>query len=166
MGKTARRGRPRARKPKQGDRVSLGLRVTAEMKLRLDDAAAKSGRSQSQEAELRLERSFREEEALGGRAMRELGDLMRATFAFVAKRTANTSGNAEWTANDWIADQECYRAAAVDVCRVLIERLPNPSREEVSETLQALTRRLNIMLSRTGEIESGPGFVESKEKPR
>jgi hypothetical protein len=38
--------------------VSLGLRVTAELKRKLDEAAANSGRSQSQEAELRLERSF------------------------------------------------------------------------------------------------------------
>jgi hypothetical protein len=38
--------------------VPLGLRVTPEMKRRLDDAAKRSGRSQSQEAEFRLERSF------------------------------------------------------------------------------------------------------------
>lgn len=55
--KSKRMGRPK--KPaKSGERVSLGLRVTAEIKSKLDDAAEKSGRSQSQEAELRLERSF------------------------------------------------------------------------------------------------------------
>ena len=48
-----RRGRPSL-----GERVPLGLRVTPEMKRRLDDAAKRSGRSQSQEAEFRLERSF------------------------------------------------------------------------------------------------------------
>jgi hypothetical protein len=36
----------------------LGLRVTPAMKAKLDAAAAQSGRSQSQEAEIRLERSF------------------------------------------------------------------------------------------------------------
>jgi hypothetical protein len=51
-------GRPRQRAPVAGERVSLGLRVTAELKLRLDSAAAAAGRSQSQEAELRLEQSF------------------------------------------------------------------------------------------------------------
>lgn len=58
------RGRPFA-KPKAGGaghprpkRVMLGLRVTPEIKQQLDDAAQRSGRSQSQEAELRLERSF------------------------------------------------------------------------------------------------------------
>jgi hypothetical protein len=39
-------------------RVSLGLRATTEIKRKLDEAAQKSARSQSQEAELRLERSF------------------------------------------------------------------------------------------------------------
>jgi hypothetical protein len=38
--------------------VPLGLRVTAEAKRKLEEAAIKSGRSISQEAELRIERSF------------------------------------------------------------------------------------------------------------
>jgi hypothetical protein len=36
----------------------LGLKVTASLKARLEEAAAASGRTQSQEAEYRLERSF------------------------------------------------------------------------------------------------------------
>jgi hypothetical protein len=42
-------------------RVSLGLRVIADIKTRLDKAAVKNGRSQSQEAETRLEQSFRDD---------------------------------------------------------------------------------------------------------
>jgi predicted transcriptional regulator len=38
--------------------VSLGLKVTPEIKQKLDEAARASGRTQSQEAELRLERTF------------------------------------------------------------------------------------------------------------
>lgn len=41
-----------------GERVPLGLRVTADLKRKLDAAAEASGRSQSQEAEFRLENSF------------------------------------------------------------------------------------------------------------
>jgi hypothetical protein len=52
-----RMGRP-TKAPKADERVSLGLRVTADIKRRLDEAAERSGRSQSQEAEFRLERSF------------------------------------------------------------------------------------------------------------
>ena len=46
------------RKKRKAERVMLGLRVTPELKERLDASAAQSGRSQSQEAEFRLERSF------------------------------------------------------------------------------------------------------------
>jgi hypothetical protein len=50
-------GRP-TREAKPGERVTLGLRVTADMKNRIEEQATKNGRSLSQEAEMRLERSF------------------------------------------------------------------------------------------------------------
>lgn len=46
-----------------GERAGLSLRVTAAIKTRLEEEAAKNGRSLSQEAELRLERSFNRDEA-------------------------------------------------------------------------------------------------------
>jgi len=58
------KGRPRKRQPKPGERVSLGLRVTPSVKSALDRSAEQSGRSQSQEAELRLEQSFRDQDIL------------------------------------------------------------------------------------------------------
>ena len=58
-----RTGRP-AKKPKPGSRVSLGLKVTAQMKELLDAQAKLSGRTQSQEAEFRLEQTFWQEELL------------------------------------------------------------------------------------------------------
>lgn len=57
-------GRPRKHEPEAGDRVHLGIRVTPQMKRRLEELAAASGRSQSQEAEFRLARSFDREELL------------------------------------------------------------------------------------------------------
>jgi hypothetical protein len=56
-------GRP-GRKPKAGERVHLGIRVTPEMKGRLEATASSSGRSQSQEAEMRLARSFDRQDLL------------------------------------------------------------------------------------------------------
>ena len=50
--------------PVSGERVSLGLRVTAQVKRLLDNAAARSGRSQSQEAEWRLENSLNSDKHL------------------------------------------------------------------------------------------------------
>src|SRR5262245_2356565 len=56
-GASKRRGRP-SRAPDPGERVKLGLRVTPTLKQHLDTAAQNGGRSQSQEAEFRLEQSF------------------------------------------------------------------------------------------------------------
>ena len=58
-----RTGRP-LKSPTPGTRMSLGLKVTAETKARLDKAARETGRTQSQEAELRLQRSFEREDLL------------------------------------------------------------------------------------------------------
>jgi hypothetical protein len=54
-------GRP-TRPPRPGERVTLGLRVSAEMKRKLEKDAIKNGRSLSQEAEFRLERSYDRDE--------------------------------------------------------------------------------------------------------
>jgi len=58
-----RRGRkPHAAQP--GGRVSLGLKVTPEIKNKLDEATKHTGRTQSQETEVRLEESFRNQALL------------------------------------------------------------------------------------------------------
>jgi hypothetical protein len=51
-------GAPPKRDPRPGERFTIATRVRPELKRRLDAAAAESGRSQAQETELRLERSF------------------------------------------------------------------------------------------------------------
>ena len=60
-------------------RISLGLRVTAEIKDQLDHSAVKNGRSQSQEAELRIEQSFRDGriEAILHEILKRLPDVNR-----------------------------------------------------------------------------------------
>ena len=50
-------GRPKT-PGKVDERVHLGFRVTPQLKERLEQTAKNLGRSQSQEAEMRLERSF------------------------------------------------------------------------------------------------------------
>lgn len=56
-----------------GQRRSLGLKVTPDIKNRLDAAAKANGRSQSQEAEARLEQSFRDD-----RIEAKLDEILRA----------------------------------------------------------------------------------------
>lgn len=67
--------RPR-RDPKEGERVGLSLRVTPDRKRRLDAAVDHSGRSQSAEVELRLDRSFWLEDRLD-RIESKLDELLR-----------------------------------------------------------------------------------------
>ena len=55
-------GRP-TKKPERGKRISLGLKVTAETKRRIDLGARASGRTQSQEAEHRIELPYHLERA-------------------------------------------------------------------------------------------------------
>jgi hypothetical protein len=77
-------GRP----PKRlGERLSKNrtFRVRGDLDTLLTAAAQSAARSVSEEIEFRLERSFAEERALGGREMRELTDVMRANFAFIGK---------------------------------------------------------------------------------
>jgi hypothetical protein len=45
----------------EGERIMLGLRVTADLKRKLEAEALKSGRSLSQETEIRVQQSFDEE---------------------------------------------------------------------------------------------------------
>ena len=81
------RGRPRKQQPQAGERVSIGLRVTPDMKAAIDQAVAASGRSQSQEVELRLERSF-EEDALKA----EVARLRLAIDLLLDRLAALTTG--------------------------------------------------------------------------
>jgi hypothetical protein len=51
-------GRPRTRQPKEGQRLTISVRVTPRLRTLLDESAQESGRSMSQEAEALLERTF------------------------------------------------------------------------------------------------------------
>ena len=61
---TNRGGRPRVRQLKPGDRVPLSLRVTPAIREALSNKARDGGRSLTQEAEFRLERSFAQQALL------------------------------------------------------------------------------------------------------
>ena len=62
-GRPSHRGRPK-KGQEPGERVPLSLRVTPSTKEGLDRAAEENGRSRSQEAEMRLERSLHDDRLL------------------------------------------------------------------------------------------------------
>ena len=84
-----RMGRP-TQPPVEGERVSLGFRVTAEVKRKLEAAAVASGRSISQEAELRIERSFAADSI--EQTIREEGRAQRKAIAAAMEKWTSDAG--------------------------------------------------------------------------
>jgi hypothetical protein len=120
-------GRP-GRKPlpaTQGKRASLGLKVTPKIKNQLDAAAKANGRTQSQEAEARLEHSFATERLMVdalvlvyGRQLAglllEAGDLVSEVGRSVAFSATHTLDGAEnWLSHPLAYDQAIKALTAV-----------------------------------------------------
>ena len=115
-------GRP----PLPGERIPLGLRVTREMKQKLDRAAHASGRSQSQEAELRLEQSFNSASALFDALDLAYGPrwtglllLLAQTAQFTGTRAVSASQFNFNGCEDWVSDPYAYDQAARAIAFVL-----------------------------------------------
>lgn len=84
------RDRPgrKAQPANRGQRVSLGLKVTPVTKARLDATAKENGRTQSQEAEVRLEHSFRQQDLLAPALTLAYGPECAAILLTVARAFA------------------------------------------------------------------------------
>lgn len=99
----------------QGQRVSLGLKVVPEIKNQLDAAAKFNGRTQSQEAEVRLENSFRNErvldEAIDLHFGRANGDLLLSLFGAVLN-TATEVSRTQSRTDHWTDDLATRKAVA------------------------------------------------------
>ena len=112
--KVGRPGRPRT----VGERVPLGLRVTTEMRAKLNEAATASGRSLSQEAELRLEHSFKSQDILMEALDLAYGRHLTALLMILARamQEAGTRGVfiSQWDTEgceDWLSDPFAYDQA-------------------------------------------------------
>src|SRR5215469_9452343 len=112
---TATLGRPR----EFGERLPLGLRVTKELKRKLRDISHESGRSLSQEAEFRLEQTFKSSttlfDALDLAYGRHTAGLVLAIA--VAMQTTGTRCLmlSQWNfegCEDWLADPYAFDQAA------------------------------------------------------
>jgi predicted transcriptional regulator len=140
-----RTGRP-VKKPEPGKRMSLGLKVTAEIKERIDKAAKASGRTQSQEAEALIERAIAEEgflaHALGGVEIRDIAIMMGLAFASGARGCARSGGHEEWTAKEWMKDKDCYLVAMVSTIKALVLHYPGIGPEDFWMVLEAVKGRV------------------------
>lgn len=72
--------------PKEREKATLGIRASADLKRRLAGAAQTNGRSLSQEAELRLENSFRDQDATLSALELSFGSELAAILLILGKR--------------------------------------------------------------------------------
>jgi hypothetical protein len=96
--------------PGKGKRVPLNMRTTQEIRERLEQAAADSGRSLVQEVEARLERSFQEEDALGGRQLRSMFGLLANAAVLIEEQTGKSCFEDYHT---WIAVHAAWKRLIV-----------------------------------------------------
>jgi TraY domain len=122
-----------------GKRYPLNMRTTRETRERLEAAAIASGRSLVQEVEFRLERSFVQENALGGPEMMRLAFQMAAAFA------VETQGE------DWAADLAAYARGTTAVIRALIRGVPAGSDQRLAR--QAIVSSLLTLMAQDEEQE-------------
>lgn len=126
MAKTPGRPGRKPRPAKQGQRVSLGLKVTPEIKNWLDAEAKRNGRTQSQEAEARLENSFRNErvfdEAIDLVFGPIDGDLLISVFGEIMKAASRTS-NLLSDFVHWIDNPAACKAMVVFIMKPLLDAL-------------------------------------------
>ena len=83
--------------PEKRKRPSMGFRPTVELRGRLEKAAAASGLSMTQEVERRLERSFRDEDRLGGPVVFRLATLFGITKQLVEEATEKEFKSDQYT---------------------------------------------------------------------
>lgn len=125
-------GRPRP--PNEGERFPISFRVTPATKRRLDEAARVSGRSQSQEAELRLEQSFRDEqhleqalELIYGQQLAGVLTVLSDVMKRVGERAFNASLDPASGETDisWLSDPYSYDQAMKGACVILEAMRPD-----------------------------------------
>src|SRR4051812_44215955 len=123
-----REARRPGRKPQpanQGQRVSLGLKVTPAIKNELDAAAKANGRTQSQEAEVRIEQTFRDQKTIEAGLNLAFGPELAALLLLIGNRVRTLSTVANfltgsehhntnaWLHNPYVFDQTVQSISAI-----------------------------------------------------
>lgn len=122
-----RRGGWPARTPEPGERVPMSFRVTPAAKARLDDFAARTGRSLAQEIELRLAQSDQGDDQLGqalerlyGRKLAGLLTLLGCVMRDVGQMAHQVANRTVTVAPDWMADAFACRQVVRAVTKLLV----------------------------------------------
>jgi hypothetical protein len=125
-------GAPPKRNPRPGERFTIATRVQRELKLRLDAAAEASGRSQAQETELRLERSFDRTDLLSEVLSLAFGKEL-AGLLIILGTAMHDQGRRITGKSDWATDPVAYDAAVVAALWLLDLGQPEGSRASAAD---------------------------------
>jgi hypothetical protein len=119
-------------------RRPLNMRVTTAIRDRLEAAAISEGRSLAQEAETRLEQSFRLDDVFGSEAARHAALLVGAAFG----REARRDGLGRPT---WKHDPNAYASCAAAAIQVLVAAIPGG--DDHGLAIEALASRVLTLLA-------------------
>lgn len=138
---THRRG-PKPEGPFKDQRLTLTTRITEAMRAKIEDAATASGRSLSQEIELRLDRSFQTQDFLAD-AQRLAYGRQGATFLRLIGEFVRAGASRALTVeSDWLSDATAYNVTERAIVRVLDRLRPQGNPMERAETPERLADRL------------------------
>lgn len=120
-------------------RAALNIRTTTALKERLQAAGEASGRTMSQEADLRLEQSFARDDAAGSRGASVLGDVARLAATITEAQTGKS----------WTDDADTYLRVRKAVLAFMVANQP-PDRPAYSTEL---TEALAELEAARAEVE-------------
>src|SRR5262245_54272080 len=121
---------PKSKRVLPGKRYPLNMRTTKELRDKIEEAATASGRSLVQEVEFRLERSFKDEDAYGGRYLSAVFRLLADHKALVEAKTGEC-----WTDSDRVRDE---------VAKVFVDVLRKELPEFQSVTIETIGKHGEI----------------------
>jgi len=117
MQRTTRRAGPKPTIANPGERRSLGLKVSPDVKNELDAAAKRNGRTQSQEAEVRLEASFRQQGLLGEVLQLsygpEVAGILLAAMTQFGAAGRDAGAMVRGTGDEWFTHPHAYDLAVL-----------------------------------------------------
>jgi hypothetical protein len=130
--------------------TQLKIRVSEELKVQLEAAAAARGHSLSAEVSSQLTEHARQEAMLGDAETRRLAIAIAVTFNTAARLRAGGPV-------DWRQDREAYRSGMFAMIDLLLAGLPGAGPEEIAREIEGLKMRLLSRAAREAEEQVSAG---------
>jgi len=161
--KKGRIGRP-PKTAEPGTRVSLGLKVTAKTKARIDTAARESGRTQSQEAEALIEEALARKDDIGGTELAAVSRLMAEAFRLGGTRCARQIEPPKLKPKEWINDPRCYEMAIHSVMQALFAQKPGFKHQQLHDEGHRILEVLDNLSAQSTTRNANPSVRRKNKK--